>query len=271
LCSDGDVRSGAASLTARGVAIARSRIERPAWPTGDPGADDRLVATLAGDVPDEQRDRYARSGFGGWINARTHFFDDAVLRALRAGIDQIVVLGAGYDGRALRYRTPDVRFFEVDHPGTQADKRRRLREVGASVDGIVFVAADFTEPGLGERLAIAGHDAASRSLFVCEGVLRYLPEHWYRGLLRATAERAARSSELSVSVSTRDGQADDRERAREQALAESGEAVLTVPPAATALGWLAQAGWDPVSITDARQDEATDRRGRLLVRAVRNS
>jgi methyltransferase (TIGR00027 family) len=263
------VRTGIASETARGVAIARSAFDRPPWPTGDVDADNRLVSNLLEDMTRDRAELRSRadSGFFTWLRARTTFFDQAVVEALHNGVDQVVLLGAGYDGRALRYRTPHVRFFEVDHPATQADKLRRLREVSASLDGIVFVPADFTEPGLGERLDHAGHDPRRRTVFMCEGVLRYLPGHWYRELLRLSAERAAPGSVLAVSVSTRDRVPDDREREREQALAESGEAVLTVPPADVALGWLASAGWNVDSVADAAHGAHSGRRGRLLVRA----
>ena len=266
------MRAGIASLTARGVAIARSTVERPAWPTGDADADDRLIANLLDELPaggSRVRER-VDSGFLGWLHARTRFFDEATINALQDGIGQVVILGAGYDGRALRYGTPHVQFFEVDHPATQADKRRRLREIQASVDDIVFIPADFTEPGLGDRLELGGHDSGRPTLFVCEGVLRYLPEHWYRELLRVSAERAATGSALAVSVSTRDEAPDERERAREQALAAAGEAVLTVPPADIALQWLASAGWNVDSAAEVADDVPTRPRGRLLVRAHAN-
>ena len=72
-------------------------------------------------------------GQGASLIARTRFFDDRVLAALSAGIRQVVILGAGYDDRALRFRSPGVRFFELDHPATQADKARRLRAMKAGV------------------------------------------------------------------------------------------------------------------------------------------
>jgi methyltransferase (TIGR00027 family) len=264
------MRADEASMTARGVAVARSRIDRPTWASGDPDADDRLTAGLIGDIPVERlAEREHARGFTGWLFARTRFFDAVVVDALQAGLDQIVILGAGYDGRALRFRTPGVRFFEVDHPATQADKRRRLRAADAALDGIVFVTADFTEPGLGDALAAAGHDANVRTQFICEGVLRYLPEHAFRGLLRVARERAAHGSALAASISTRDREASERERAREDALAQAGEPVLTVPPAAVALGWLADAGWNVESISDAvDDDQPPTSRGRLLVRAL---
>jgi methyltransferase (TIGR00027 family) len=264
------VRSGVASRTARGVAVARSLIERPEWPTGDANADDRLIANLADGVRTADLEREPHdTGFFGWLRARTVFFDNMLIGALRQNVGQVVILGAGYDGRALRYRTPGVQFFEVDHPATQADKEQRLRAIGADLEGIVFVAADFTELGLARRLQAAGHDAHRPSLFMCEGVLRYLPEPAYRDLLGVAAVRASITSVLAASVSTRDNASDERERAREEVLAEAGEAVLTVPPRAVALEWIADAGWNVDEVIEAAQETPGTRRGRLLVRARR--
>src|SRR5690349_4299426 len=116
-------------MTARGVALARSLLERPSWPTGDADAEQRLATALA-EGYDRRAGRRSAGNFLEWITARTKFFDDAVVRALEHGVQQVVLLGAGYDGRSLRFRTPGVRFFEVDHPATQADKQRRLTDVG---------------------------------------------------------------------------------------------------------------------------------------------
>ncbi len=65
-----------------------------------------------------------------YLRARTAFFDQAVVDSIDSGVRQVVIGGAGYDGRALRYAKPGVRWFEVDHPSTQADKRRAPRPAG---------------------------------------------------------------------------------------------------------------------------------------------
>jgi methyltransferase (TIGR00027 family) len=265
------VRADGPSLTALGVAIARSLLERPSTPTGDPAAEERLTAALgAGSADAGSR---PRGEFFDYIAVRTPFFDDAVLQAIADGVRQVVILGAGYDARALRFRTPDVTFFEVDYPATQADKRERLATIGASTDGIVFVAADFTEPGLPIALAGSGHDRLERSLFVCEGVLRYLPEHWFRELLRAAADQSGAESELVASISTRAPDADAaarRARAEhERRLAASGEPVLTVPDREVALQWLAEAGWSLQHVDEVAELALGSRPGRLLVRARR--
>jgi methyltransferase (TIGR00027 family) len=266
------VRTDEPSRTARGVAAARATLTRLPWGPGDPQADERLTASLLetlGDAPPAPSGR-ARGGFAGYIEARTTFFDAAVVGALERDVHQIVVLGAGYDGRSLRYRTPGVRFFEVDHPATQADKRRHLERIDVAVDDIAFVAADLTEPGLAAALTDAGFDIARPSQFLCEGLLRYLPARWFRELFVVTAECAAPTSELAASISTRDGAISDDERAREDALAIAGEAVLTVPTADTALEWMTTAGWTLLSVEDSARRSTGARRGRLLVRARRN-
>jgi methyltransferase (TIGR00027 family) len=265
------MRTDEPSRTARGVAAARSTLPRLPWGPGDPEADERLTASLLETRPitPPVRSGRTRGGFAGYIEARTAFFDTAVVGALERDVRQIVILGAGYDGRALRYRTPGVQFFEVDHPATQADKRRHLERINVSVEDIAFVAADLTEPGLATALADAGFDIAQPSQFLCEGLLRYLPERWFRELFVVTAECAAPTSELAASISTRNGDVSDDERAREDALALAGEAVLTVPRAEVALEWLAAAGWTPVTVEDSARRETDSRRGRLLVRARR--
>lgn len=267
------MRADEPSRTARGVAVVRSLLERPSWPTGDAAADDRLTLELIGGRPTEEDARNLR-GSGrlfAWVEARTAFFDRVLTAALDDGVDQVVVLGAGYDGRALRFRTPGVTFFEVDHPATQADKRARLAAAGASTEGITFVSADFTRPGLGEALARAGHDTTRRTLSLCEGVLRYLPESAVRELLGVIAARSAPGSRLATTISTRESAPTDAERQAETALAAAGEAVLTLPPRATALAWLAAAGWMVESVEDALTPWAgRSGQGGLLVAAVRS-
>ena len=148
---DRRVRSDRPSVTARGVALTRSRMERPSTPDGDPDAEQRLYDGLGPVYGFRMGGRR-----GHRIEARTRFFDREVLDALTAGVPQIVLVGAGYDGRALRFRHPDVRYFEVDHPATQADKRRRVEQLGVPLDEITFVEVDLMAASVDPALAAAG-------------------------------------------------------------------------------------------------------------------
>lgn len=111
--------------------------------------------------------------------ARTRFLDDVLRAELAAGLDELVLLGAGFDSRPYRFvdELREVSVFEVDHPATQATKRARLdRVLGDEPAGVTFVPVDFTREDFRERLRDAGHDEAAATLFVWSGVAPYLPE-----------------------------------------------------------------------------------------------
>jgi len=104
--------------------------------------------------------------------ARTRLIDDLLHSALHDGLEQLVILGAGYDCRA--YRIPElahVRAFEVDHPDTLAEKRRVLP---ISPPHVRFVALDFNRQSTAEALAAVDYDPAGRTFFIWEGVTNYL-------------------------------------------------------------------------------------------------
>jgi methyltransferase (TIGR00027 family) len=112
------------------------------------------------------------------IVARARFIEDLVAEQASAGVDQYVILGAGLD--TFAQRRPDIAFrlrvFEVDQPGHQAWKRKRLVELGFGVpEWLALVPVDF-EAGESwrERLADDGFDAARPAVVVSTGVSMYL-------------------------------------------------------------------------------------------------
>ncbi len=231
------------SVTSQAVALARADLARPHSADGDPDAQRRLCEGIAWRPP-------------GWLQpsiaARTSFVDEQVTGAIAAGVRQIVTCGAGYDDRALRFRTGGVRFFELDHPATQADKAARLRAIGAA-DAVMLVGADFRRDDAGVVLSQAGHDADQPSLFSCEGLLVYLDRGTCSRLLAALAARAPRGSVLAATLATHADGLDSAEvvaavnRSRRQTGAA--EPWQTILPVASHLKLLADAGWH---VTDQR-------------------
>ena len=74
-----------------------------------------------------------------------------------------MILGAGYDTRAARLPRAGVRYFEVDHPATQAAKRERLAELdGYPVEAATYVTCNFEREDPIERLAASGFEPPSR-------------------------------------------------------------------------------------------------------------
>src|SRR5580692_5216279 len=145
-----DMEGAGPSVTAQRVAAHRLGFSRVPAPYGDPAADQALAADVTGgqQAPEGRMKDY--------LAARTRFFDQTVVGALRSGVDQVVIGAAGYDGRALRYAKPGVRWFEVDHPATQQDKRDRLARLGLDAGQVRFVPADFTRDPVADLLREAG-------------------------------------------------------------------------------------------------------------------
>lgn len=129
--------------------------------------------------------------------ARTRFIDDALLAALGRGIDQVVILGAGFDSRAYRFPgLKRVTVFEVDHPDTLARKQRVLRRASIHVPSQVrFVGVDFNAADLDHVMAAAGYSQRARTFIVWEGVTNYLTDAAIDTTLRWCAQ-AAKGSQL---------------------------------------------------------------------------
>jgi methyltransferase (TIGR00027 family) len=117
-------------------------------------------------------------GSFGYFNARTRYFDDVLLREAAAGLDQLVVLGAGFDSRSLRFEQQlgAARVFEVDRPEVLQTRVERLRAL-AHNPRATAVPIDFENDDLAEVLRAHGFvSSGARSLFLWEGVTYYLPD-----------------------------------------------------------------------------------------------
>ncbi len=122
--------------------------------------------------------------------ARTKFIDEIVLGEAAAGLDELILLGAGLDSRPYRLadRLRGVRVIEVDHPASQASKRARVRRLlGAEPEHVSYVALDFTCDDLDAALRGAGHDRCARTLFIWSGVSFYLPAQAVASVLSLVA------------------------------------------------------------------------------------
>ena len=217
---------------------------------GDPAADETLAADVtAGEQPTGRMRDY--------LDARTRFFDRVVVGAIGRGVRQIVLGGAGYDGRAFRYAKRGVRWFEVDHPATQHDKQERLARLGLATRQVRYVPADFARDPVADRLTAVGLDPGQPSLFLLEGVAVYLEPAVLERVLRQFRQVAGSGSRLAISVSTAsaDGEARSRFRA---SLARLGEPARSALDAGQATELLARTGWRVTAAGDAAGGDADD-------------
>jgi methyltransferase (TIGR00027 family) len=118
--------------------------------------------------------------------ARSRIAEDALSSAVARGVRQVVVLGAGLDTFALRnpHAARQIRIYEVDHPATQAWKRRRLAEAQIALPPwLAFAPVDFERDDLGEKLVGAGFQPNAPAFFTWLGVVPYLTEDAIGGAL----------------------------------------------------------------------------------------
>ncbi|GAA1876766.1 class I SAM-dependent methyltransferase [Asanoa iriomotensis] len=125
---------------------------------------------------------------------RTVAIDDAV-RA--RPLPQVVILGAGLDGRA--WRMPELAgtaVFEVDQPASQADKRARAAALTGAPPA--YVPVDFRTDDLSAKLAAAGHAGDRPTTWIWEGVVPYLTPAEVEATVGALAACSAPGSRLVV-------------------------------------------------------------------------
>jgi len=88
--------------------------------------------------------------------------------------------------------------FEVDHPDSQREKRKRVESLGQTACDVRFVPLDFAQGDLEQALSAAGHDPNRPTTWVWEGVVMYLSRPAIEATLSVLARRSALGSSLTV-------------------------------------------------------------------------
>ena len=227
-------------------------------------------------------------GLAGQAFVRYRYFDELLGTMLADGLDQLVVLGAGYDATALRLARghDEAIVYEVDDRATQVRKRELLAGIDARVlERTVFVECDFARHSVAERLRDAGHSAGRPTLFSWLGVSWYLDAATVDAFLADLASVAAPGSRIvfdymHASVIS-DGAKPRGARLATRVVARQGEPWTFGRDPREVEAWLARLGW---TLTEnARASDLRDRyqrahSGRLrpaadwvgVVQAVRN-
>ena len=135
------------------------------------GSDATAMVEAAAAEPSRRRMRV-------FIAVRSRFAEESLAAAVKRGVRQLVVLGAGLD--TFAYRSPfqeALRIFEVDHPATQAWKQERLSDAGIMIpEWLTFAPIDFEQQTLAEGLSGASFDPQLPTFFTWLGVVPYLTE-----------------------------------------------------------------------------------------------
>jgi len=199
------MRRNRSSITALGIAVARGvESEKPEGERicYDPYARRFVPAWLYLMISFFIKNGYAeRRGPGvlGFFSARDRYIDDVLQDFLNNGLQQLVILGSGYDSRAYRFEglKNHVKIFEVDHPATQADKLAKLQAIfGTIPKHVTFVPVDFNTQILEQRLPELGYNPNLKTLFIWQGVTMYLTAEAVDDTLRFVVQQSAVGSAI---------------------------------------------------------------------------
>ena len=120
--------------------------------------------------------KFTPGGFE-YVLARTAFFDQCFLNAVKQGAQQIVILGAGFDTRAYRFsdQCAECKIIELDMAATQNNKKQQLQKAGIAIPrNLSFAPINFNLDRLSDVLLQAGYNSELKTVFLWEGVSMYL-------------------------------------------------------------------------------------------------
>jgi methyltransferase (TIGR00027 family) len=189
-----------------GLRVAESRLPEGERVFSDPYAErffskEELDAVQTPEQARARIDAYSQimPGVNGAIVSRIKFIDDCLAACIQDSLDQVVMIGAGYDTRAYRLEglKNGVAVFEVDHPATQTVKIETIEEIFGKRPGHVhFVPVVFGQDKLDEALFASGYRNEAKTLFIIEGLLMYIPPQAVDGLLSIIANASRPGSSL---------------------------------------------------------------------------
>ena len=168
--------------TAQGV-VKQRLIETIASPDkrviNDPYADSFVIGSgfikLMGHKLNAWLSEKLAPGFHEHLIARTKFIDELIEKSAINGIEQYVILGAGYDSRAHRLELPSsLKIFEVDQPEVSDNKLAKLPKELPNSENVTYVNIDFSYQSLTDQLISAGFDQEKSTIFTLEGVSQYI-------------------------------------------------------------------------------------------------
>jgi methyltransferase (TIGR00027 family) len=131
--------------------------------------------------------------------SRSRYTEDCLEEAIKVGVGQYVILGAGLD--TFAFRRPDLadrlQVFEVDHPVTQGMKQQRIGMAGwLTPKNLHLVPVDFAKDDLADALRNAAYKPDTLSFISWLGVTYYLTHEAIAETLKALSGLATQGSSL---------------------------------------------------------------------------
>jgi len=145
------------------------------------------------------KNRFFPPGMYEYVIARTKYIDSVFQNAMKDGFDQILIFGAGFDSRGVRFATLNKKtnIFELDAPVTQEAKINQFKNRKIEINSnITFISIDFNKESLEDKLILFGFDKNKKSLFILEGLTMYLDFDAINSTFDIINEFAGENSEI---------------------------------------------------------------------------
>ena len=198
------IKPSQTALTIAGVRALASLEEDPNINVNDSLAQcflsQQQLATFAD--PKQRRDAIGSMNVGsyGYLIARTKLIDQLFCHHLKDGTPQIVLIGAGFDTRAWRFRelNNNTNIFELDLAPTQQWKLECLTSNNGQTQPkqLKFIPTTFNLDSLAKDLLQSGYRADCPTFFIWEGVTPYLNETAVSATLEFVCHHAGPTSQI---------------------------------------------------------------------------
>lgn len=154
--------------------------------------------TALGKVPEMGEEKHVSM-----VGRRVLMFDE-IMKKYVDQMDQIVIMGAGFDLIALNFtKGKKVKVYELDQVNTQKLKVRTLEKAGIEHGWINYVSVDFNRESWVDRLLEAGFDKKKKTLFIWQSVSLFLEEDIVKDALRKMADLSSDGSIVAQDLYSR--------------------------------------------------------------------
>ncbi len=131
--------------------------------------------------------RLSPKGIYPYVIARTKYIDHLFTKAIRNGFEQVLILGAGFDSRAIRLLgfNDHINVYEIDTDFMIKAKLKQYKKRKISQpENNIFIPIDFNKEVLSTKLNENGFKGNKKTLFILEGLIMYLSKEEVKEILK---------------------------------------------------------------------------------------
>ena len=142
--------------------------------------------------------KLAPAGIYEYVIARTKCIDKIFSSAIEGDFEQFLLLGAGFDSRAIRLRDNNekIKIFELDIETTVNAKLKQFKNRHIDVGSTIFIKIDFNTENIADKLKLNGFQFGKKTLYILEGIIEYLNEDAVEYDFKFIQESAGAGSEI---------------------------------------------------------------------------